>query len=65
MYCYCQELLSQQHDTLLGQVVQFVETAKKQWVDVAKSDHHQPAAGVILLPYLTMIPTAAIIAGIT
>lgn len=54
------ELLSRQHNTLLGEVIQFVETAKKQWIDVAKSDHQS----VILPSYLTMIPTGSIILGI-
>lgn len=56
-----QELLSQQHDALLVEVVQFVKTAKKQWVDVAGSDDQ--SAAFILPPYLTMIPTASIILG--
>lgn len=54
--------MSQQHDALLGDVVQFVERARKQWSDVAANDNQLAAA--ILPPYLTMIPTASIILGI-
>ena len=50
-----------QHDALLGQVVQFVETAKKQWISSIEGDSQSAA---ILPPYLTMIPTGSIIAGI-
>lgn len=56
-------LLSQRHDALLGQVVEFVETTKKQWISVAKGD--VPSSDAAIVPAcLGMIPTASIIAGI-
>jgi len=53
-----QELLQEQYDTLLGQVVQFVNAAEEQWNIV--SGHHSAA---IIQPQLTFIPTATINAG--